>query len=74
VADTIDLKNFIHNAAAGESLVWYRGFVMLDRSKDADVDALAADAWSLYEQGRALLTQRKLREFTYDYVITKKSK
>jgi hypothetical protein len=54
----------------GSTVCYHTGFIMKDRHKDPKVDAIAHDAWSLYIAGRVLLTQRKINDMKYSYLVT----
>jgi hypothetical protein len=54
----------------GTTVCYHAGFIMKDRHKDPKVDAIAHDAWALYEAGRVLLTQRKIKDGLYEYLVT----
>lgn len=70
----------ILNADPGESIVYHRGYIAYDRGEPTKklprtpeqvaVNETAKVAWSLYERGRVLLTQRRLGANDYEYIAT----
>jgi hypothetical protein len=65
-----DLESWRSSAAPGDHAEYHRGFLTNDRLRSVEVNRVGNDAWSLYERGRAILTQRRVRAGTYEYLIT----
>jgi hypothetical protein len=60
------------NMQRGQRAVYHRGFLALDREKNAELDDMAAQAWRLAEKGVLLLTQRRHGELDYDYIAQRR--
>ena len=77
------------SAQPGSQLVYYTGFLVVDRSTIVQeigllggpvyriipvdpADAIAQEAYRLYEQGKVELTQRRIGHNMFDYIMTKR--
>ena len=78
-------KNWLYREAErGNSLVYWRGFLMCDRCRIENIDgkyfyrllypahALGELMWKAYEQGKVTLVQRKRGIADYDYIAIRR--
>lgn len=70
------------NAPIGRPIVYYRGYLMRDAEpilgkkilQNYDVIRLRDHVMEMYEDGRVHLTQRRLGDFDYEYIMTKRER
>ncbi len=61
------------NLRPGRCICYHRGYLLLDRKKDARLSAIADWFLSIgINEDLGFLTQRKVGEFDYEYLFTKK--
>lgn len=66
-----ELFRWLNTARRGASAVYHTGFLCDDRKRSGAVQAVADTAWQAHLGGIAFLTQRRLADRLYDYLITK---
>ena len=69
----LDLRAWRDTTEMGTTVCYHAGFIMKDRHADPKVDAIANDAWRLYEAGQVLLTQRKIKDGQYREMFEKQA-
>jgi hypothetical protein len=74
------LKEFVRTAKTRQSCIYHSGFLLVDREPSPDqphddkwcaLRELAEAAWQLYEEGKIVLTQRRLADDKYEYIATR---
>lgn len=67
------IRSLTRGLRPGKGICYHRGYLLLDRKKDARLSAIAD--WFLSigrHEDLGFLTQRKMGEFQYEYLFTKK--
>jgi len=59
---------------SGQSYVYHTGFLARDRELHKPVNTLAADLYKYAQAGLIYLTQRKVRDDYYEYIVTRSSR
>lgn len=59
-------------APRGHWIIYHRGFLYEDRTKNRRLNALATEVWAQYELGKVCLVQRRLGDGQYEYYAVKR--
>jgi hypothetical protein len=71
------LREFVRIAKPKQACIYHSGFLLVDRVPSFDNEAwcvvreVADAAWQLYEEGKIVLTQRRLADDKYEYIATR---
>ncbi len=77
-----DFSHWIDKSKKGDSAVYYKGFLMMDRqtyilaggtsTNAPEPLKIARSIWAAFNAGLVDLVQKKNREFDYDYIAIKR--
>lgn len=57
-----DFTRWFKKAKRGEGFIYHRGFLLVDRTYDPQVDSYANIVWQAYQKGVVELVQRRVRD------------
>lgn len=66
------LPEFVKKMRPGEQKAYHLGYLPVDRANNPEIDREARQAWQEYEAGRVSLTQQKLADGIYAYIMEKR--
>ena len=65
-------RDWLFSRKGPRSVVYYKGFLLLDRLKDREVDRFASFVWKARLRDMCYLVQRKLGPGVYEYLAVKR--
>jgi hypothetical protein len=74
-----NLLSWVNTSPSGAKFTYHTGFLCKDRDPSnnknwSQINQIANIAWTLYEKGTLVLTQRKLKVDQYQYIAIKASR
>jgi hypothetical protein len=66
----IDLRAWRDSVCPGAAIIYHRGALVFDRSRDPNVDSIARAALDLHAKGLVTLMQKRLGSSLYEYSAT----
>jgi hypothetical protein len=67
-------NHWIKDAPAGEKVIYARGYLPVPKTTDEISRIVARHMLEAYGRGEVELTQRRLEDFNYEYIATKRRK